>query len=272
MNDDNSTPDYGYDPTVAEDVEFMAPEALAILPPTATVNRQYLPPVGEQGTSEHPGSPGSCAAWASTYGLATFTGAKAGDYAPTTAAQQASPAYIYIQVLQVKVPPVSPDTCSGSQFSSYFKILSQGGTANLENAPYFPNCGTLWTDYANNNDLPADSAFTISGVAAVKTDDLDSIKQIIISGRALAYGTKLYTDWRTYAGDPVPYVGNGKIAIGQNGKPVGHCMLIIGYDDTQQALLIQNSQGTAWGSSGYVWMAYATFQALAQGQAIYVRT
>jgi C1A family cysteine protease len=67
-------------------------------------------------------------------------------------------------------------------------------------------------------------------------------------------------------------VGNGQIAYGQNGKPVGHCMLIIGYDDTRQALLIQNSQGTAWGSSGYVWMAYATFQALAQGQAIYVRT
>ena len=49
-------------------------------------------------------------------------------------------------------------------------------------------------------------------------------------------------------------------------------MLIIGYDDTQQALLIQNSQGTAWGISGNVWMAYATFQALAQGQAFYVRT
>lgn len=267
MNGDNSTPDYGYDPTVAEDIEFMAPEALAVLPPTATVNRQFLPPVGEQGTAQNPGSPGSCAAWASTYGLATFTGAKAGNYAPTTAAQQASPASIYIQVLQAKA--VSPNTCSGSQFSYYFKILAQGGTANLENAPYFPDCATLWTDYANNNNLPADSAFTISNIAAVKTDDLDSIKQIIVSGRALVYGTGLYTDWRTYTGNPVPYVGNKIIAKGPNG-PVGHCMLIIGYDDIQQAVLIQNSQGTAWGSGGYVWMAYATFQALAQGQAFYV--
>ncbi len=52
-------------------------------------------------------------------------------------------------------------------------------------------------------------------------------------------------------------------------------MLIIGYDDNKGgdgvgAVLIQNSQGTAWGSEGYVWMAYETFQALAEGDACYV--
>jgi len=59
-------------------------------------------------------------------------------------------------------------------------------------------------------------------------------------------------------------------------------MLIIGYDDTKQALLIQNSEGSNWGSTiggeppnaegtdaGYIWMAYSTFTALAQGRAFY---
>lgn len=272
MNDDNSTLDYGYDPTVAEDIEMVVPEPVATLPPAATVNREYLPPVGQQGTTQQPGYPGSCAAWASTYGLATFTGAKAGNYAPTTAAQQASPAYIYIQVLQEKAPPVSADTCSGSQFKSYFTILANGGTANLEQAPYVANCKTLWTDYAGQT-LPPDSAFTVGKVASLLTHDLESIKQIIVSDRALVYGTKLYTDWGAYTGNPAVYVGNGQIADNKKtGKPAGHCLLIIGYDDTKQALLIQNSQSTAWGSAGYVWMAYPTFTALAQGQAFYVRT
>lgn len=69
-----------------------------------------------------------------------------------------------------------------------------------------------------------------------------------VSDGALVYGTKLYTDWGAYKGDPVPYVGNGEIAYNKKtGKPAGHCMLIIGYDDARQALLIQNSQGAGWG-------------------------
>lgn len=55
----------------------------------------------------------------------------------------------------------------------------------------------------------------------------------------------------------------------------GHCMLIIGYDDEQQAILIQNSFGEKWGCEwngrhGYIWMGYELFQYLAQGQAMYI--
>jgi C1A family cysteine protease len=47
-------------------------------------------------------------------------------------------------------------------------------------------------------------------------------------------------------------------------------MLVVGYDDTLGALRIQNSQGTDWGTGGYVWMTYTTFQFLAQGKALFV--
>lgn len=271
MNNDKITPEegYGYDPTVDEDIEIIAPEPIAPpFPPKATVNQNYLPPVGQQGTAQHPGSPPSCAAWATTYGLATFTAARAGNYTPTDA-QWASPAYIYIKVLQEKVPPLT-NTCAGSQFGPYFQMLSAGGTPNMQQAPYVADCQTLWTDYANET-LPPDPAFKLSGIARMPTNDLDFIKQVILSGRALAYGTKLYTDWGAYCGDPIPYVGSGVIVYSKKtGKPAGHCMLIIGYDDGIQALLIQNSQGKGWGSDGYVWMAYSTFAALAQGNAFYV--
>jgi Papain family cysteine protease len=36
----------------------------------------------------------------------------------------------------------------------------------------------------------------------------------------------------------------------------GHCIVIVGYDDTQQAWLMRNSWGTGWGNVGYCWFGY----------------
>jgi hypothetical protein len=42
----------------------------------------------------------------------------------------------------------------------------------------------------------------------------------------------------------------------QNLQPDGHCIVIVGYDDTKQAWLIRNSWGTGWGTGGYGWFGY----------------
>lgn len=36
----------------------------------------------------------------------------------------------------------------------------------------------------------------------------------------------------------------------------GHCIVIVGYDDSKQAWLIRNSWGTGWGMAGYCWFGY----------------
>jgi hypothetical protein len=36
----------------------------------------------------------------------------------------------------------------------------------------------------------------------------------------------------------------------------GHCVLIVGYDDSKQAWLMRNSWGTGWGMNGYCWIGY----------------
>jgi C1A family cysteine protease len=36
----------------------------------------------------------------------------------------------------------------------------------------------------------------------------------------------------------------------------GHCIVIVGYDDSKQAWLIRNSWGTGWGMAGYGWFGY----------------
>jgi hypothetical protein len=37
----------------------------------------------------------------------------------------------------------------------------------------------------------------------------------------------------------------------------GHAVTLIGYDDSKQAFLIQNSWGTEWGLNGKFWMPYS---------------
>lgn len=40
---------------------------------------------------------------------------------------------------------------------------------------------------------------------------------------------------------------------------VGHCVAIVGYDDSRQALKLRNSWGAQWGEQGYAWMPYSDF-------------
>jgi hypothetical protein len=40
-------------------------------------------------------------------------------------------------------------------------------------------------------------------------------------------------------------------------------MSLVGYDDARGAYRVMNSWGTGWGDSGFLWMAYSTFEALA---------
>ncbi|MGD0777693.1 MAG: C1 family peptidase [Candidatus Solibacter sp.] len=42
----------------------------------------------------------------------------------------------------------------------------------------------------------------------------------------------------------------------QNLLPDGHCIVIVGYDDSKKAWLIRNSWGTSWGTNGYGWFGY----------------
>ncbi len=272
MTDPSQAPgdeDYGYDPALDVGVQCPPVFVPATLPSSALVDPTYLPPVGTQGTTQHPGSPGTCAAWAAVYGLATFTAAKRTQSAPTSDELIASPAYIYLQVrkqLNDATPP-----CRGSSFKPYLDILAANGAANLQTAPYFTDCQSLTSYYSTNPTPPADSRFALTGATAVDTTNQNGLKQLLASNCAIAYGTRLYYGWNDYKGDPPIYYVTGANFIRNplTGKLAGHCMLIIGYDDAKAAFKVQNSQGVGWGLSGYVWIQYVTFASLAQQVAFY---
>lgn len=247
---------FGYDPAFEESIEVQEPQIPGQLPAAVLVDGTYLPPVANQGMLD------DCTAWASTYGLATFTAARAGNYAPTTPDLQASPAYIYIKVME---QDGHSSTCTGSPFTPYFTLLDAGGTPTLAQAPT-GSCATLWSEYGGGSTLPLNAAFNVGQVRAFQNvANLEGIKTILYGGGVLVFATELYTDFGAYRGSPVPYVGNGIYLPheGPTDRHAAHCMMIVGYDDHIGAFKIQNSWGTGWGSKGFVWMAYETFTALA---------
>jgi hypothetical protein len=140
-----------------------------------------------------------------------------------------------------------------------------------------PTCKDAWSAYGTLA-LPPDARFAVSKFAkfdVTGADGLDHVRSMIASGVTLAYGTALYNDFPSYHGTPRPYVGEkGKkrwrMKKANSQQYAGHCMMIIGYDDSLGAVLIQNGFGPKWGSEwngkgGYIWIAYETFQAMAKG-------
>jgi len=264
--------DFGYDPEIAEEPRPRLAPQPAALPSSAMVNKAFLPPVGKQTLS-------NCFVWSSAYGAATFWAAQSSGASPTTANLQASPDYTYIKV---EIANGLNGSCVGGQITKVLSFLeSNKGTPSLQAAPNNQTCTENWNAYGPQGQTipPGTPSFAIPSYAStsiIGPDGLNNMRSVIASGVPLVYGTSLYTDFPSYKGAVTPYVGSGIYLVNQTtGKWAGHCMLIIGYNDAYQAsdgstigaVCIQNSFGTSWGSSGYVWMAYQTFQAMAQGLA-----
>jgi hypothetical protein len=93
-----------------------------------------------------------------------------------------------------------------------------------------------------------------AGVARIRRADglytASDAKQALQAGPILAV-MDLYDDfWRLYAGGIYRPTG---------GNPNAHTIEVVGYDDAQQAWLVKNSHGTAWGEhGGYARIAYGT--------------
>ncbi|MBS0521714.1 MAG: cysteine protease [Proteobacteria bacterium] len=264
--------DFGYDPSVPENIPVVTPPRPAAAPPSKNnVNPQWLPPVGKQTTP-------SCFVWASTYGLTTFGAAQANNLDPTQPQNQASPIYTYIKVEQQQGE--AANSCSGGKIAWCFDFLNTtGGTASMANAPDETGCQAAWTSWGGAT-LQPDSIFQVTDWKSMTLEGaagLDNMRALITAGTPFAFGAWLYTDFVPYRGNPVPYVGNHTWAQGPNGK-VGHVMMVIGYDNNcgpNGAVLVQNSFGTGWGSQwngagGYVWIDYNTFQTIAQGTGVYI--
>lgn len=226
-----------------------------------------FPPIGDQGPE------GSCVAWATTYYQATHEiGFLDGKNNKTSFTNVLSPKWTYNLLNQGQD--------GGLIITDPYSLLSQNGAVSIANFPYDANYlgwdlnAQDWISAISNRTGTAQmiGMLNIQGSAALPT-----IKQLLNNGHVVTFGTYIDSWVFTSVGQdpsaPSPYAGQ-YAASWMNGTSGGHCMTIVGYDDTvwidvngngvvdsgeKGAFLVANSWGTNWGNNGFVWISYDAF-------------
>jgi C1A family cysteine protease len=119
---------------------------------------------------------------------------------------------------------------------------------------------TLWPyDIANFADKPPakvyqDGLLHLALQVQQVAQDLTSMKEVLASGLPIVIGFVVFesfeSDQVTKTGI-VPMPGHHEKQLG------GHCVVLVGYDDSKSSFIVRNSWGTGWGMHGYCMMPYA---------------
>lgn len=86
------------------------------------------------------------------------------------------------------------------------------------------------------------------------TQNLSQMRQCLAAGYPFVFGFTAYDSFESAdvaKSGVVPMPAASEEVVG------GHCMLVVGYDDAQQAFITRNSWGADWGIAGYCMMPYA---------------
>jgi C1A family cysteine protease len=91
---------------------------------------------------------------------------------------------------------------------------------------------------------------SVGGQAGPSVDDLC---EQLAGGEPIVFGISVYDSFESDA-----VAATGLVPMpGINDKlEGGHCVLIVGYDDSRKLFEIRNSWGCSWGDNGYFWLPY----------------
>lgn len=242
-------------------VKALPPEALvparAQARSLSRVMLRNLPAVAQQGTSEDPGSPGTCEAQSFGYGLGSYTAARDSrgrlKWNASLPQNSISAAYLYTLIhSQTFLPPRDQNThpvCpAGSRSIDYLNQLTTLGAPSRMQIPYQPTC-----DYLNavniDANYPGMDRFRIGSYAVIPVSGnptaLTQIKSHLRWGQAVAFTGSVLCNYDTPAFE-------GGVIYEQQLTHKLHGQMLVGYDDTlgkpseKGALLVQNSFGTQW--------------------------
>jgi hypothetical protein len=194
---------------------------------------EKLPTPGNQGRQS------SCVGWATGYALKAYQ-----EKLETNTVLYFSPSFIYNQI--------NNGRDGGSSMVDALNILSQQGICTYNEMPYNEN------DYLTKpSEIQKSSAkkYRIDFWRRVNIMDIKEVKAQINAGYPVVIAAvvdegfgkiKLYDSksiWKKQLGNRLG----------------GHAMVVIGYDDNNNAFKIINSWGTEWGANGYGWIDYNYF-------------
>ena len=80
------------------------------------------------------------------------------------------------------------------------------------------------------------------------------MKEVLADGLPIVIGFVVY---QSFESDAVTNTGVVPMPGHHEKKLGGHCVVVVGYDDSQSRFILRNSWGTGWGMQGYFTMPYA---------------
>jgi hypothetical protein len=195
------------------------------------------PPIGNQGNQ------GSCTGWAVGYaGLGTLTFPKYNCWDVATR----SPNYIFNQI---KINGCD----SGAYLFNAVVLASQQGSCSWSLMPY--NESECSTQPNMVQSFEASKHNVTNYYAISPTTNLGQIKQALDLGYPVPCGISVYDSfYECWFDDGIWDRANSGSYRG------GHAVCIIGYDDVQQMVKVQNSWGPENGDEGFFWIPYSRIQ------------
>lgn len=189
------------------------------------VGISYVSPVKNQGSC------GSCWAFATTAGLES-------QY---MISQGGMPIDLSEQIL---VSCSGMGSCAGGSSASASSYIRDVGLPLESCFRYTATnnlCSNACLDWQN-------STYTIKGWHSAGTT-VDSIKSALYAYGPVVSTMYVYNDFTSYRSGVYSYTSGSYLGA--------HAVLVVGYDDAQQAFIVKNSWGSGWGEAGYFMIAYS---------------
>jgi C1A family cysteine protease len=185
----------------------------------------YVSPVKNQGSC------GSCWAFATTAGLESQVMISGGGI-PIDLSEQ------------ILVSCSGVGSCSGGSSSSASSYIRDVGLPLESCFKYTATnnlCSSACLDWKNNT-------YSIKGWHTAGTT-VDSIRSALYTYGPIVAAMHVYNDFTSYRSGVYSYTTGSYLGA--------HAVLVVGYDDTQQAFIVKNSWGSGWGEAGYFMIAYS---------------
>lgn len=246
----------------AYDRGLLAPEAThsdgeAAELPTVVDHRTNQSPVKDQGTR------GTCVSHASMGLLEAFAHIE----------DDLSEQYTHFKFNVFLNRPQNEDSGLRTTDAAPFLARNDGRVCFERDWPYIPNQSTINTAITAGTYAPPTAAvgnqrFGITGYKIIEDNGLtgESIKNtrylesLLFQGYNIVFGCYASWDDKDNNGILDPLLN----ASGQPVSTVGHAMLIVGYNRTDQYFIVKNSWRPTWGHSGYGYFSYNFFRSCAK--------
>ena len=139
---------------------------------------------------------------------------------------------------------------SGATLRDCMQAMNQYGIAPEKDMPYIPALFAVPPTYFALKDA---SKYKISNYSRVV--DLQSLKVALSAGHPVIIGIMIYDSFESDAVANSGVVPMPNTAVEQ--CQGGHAVLVCGFDDTKQHVIVRNSWGTEWGDHGYFYLPYS---------------